>query len=118
MLPLPRSARIPSDLTELYLNNERLLPLRSIVLTGATALKDGMGLVYPPGALPAGMDLSARALRRWRITINYRCAKRSVVLNISSCEKRSFVKTGLRQRQGTAVEMRALATAGRWATTL
>jgi hypothetical protein len=29
----------------------RLLPLRSVVLSRLVALEDGMGLVYPPGAL-------------------------------------------------------------------
>ena len=34
-------------------------------------MQDGTGLIYEPGALPPNLDLSPRALRRWRITINY-----------------------------------------------
>lgn len=68
---LPLVGSLPSDTTELFLNGERVLPLRSAPISGFTEIRGGMGIIYRPGTLPAGMDVSPAALKKWRVVINY-----------------------------------------------
>jgi hypothetical protein len=74
-IPLPVDSRVHPDETSLFLNDEKLYPTRTDKLPSPTMLsglgQSSWGIVYPEGLIPDSWDTSAKAVKRWRIVINY-----------------------------------------------